>query len=264
MTCIYSAGYESAATYDMRHARVLHSGLWQTGGTITPNSTETGYSADAPDGPETWQLWRPTGAPGYWVHEFGAGQTIDCAGLVLRDIDAAGTVKVQWWDGGAWNDALTADMSTLTNGALMFLFAPVTTDRMRVSLITGVASLAVAKFGQALEMPRPVYGDVTPPELNPAREFRQSISDGGEMLGRTETRRGTDVSVTWKHVPRSWAASEWQDFGDAAAAGFFIAWNPLRSGMAEYAAASGNLTAAPMGIKGLHECSLSAVGYGRD
>jgi hypothetical protein len=89
------------------------------------------------------------------------------------------------------------------------------------------ATLGVLYAGKAMEMERSIYGGHSPADLSQKTSYQSTMSDSGQFLGRTVTRRGAATEFSWRHLTPGWYRSTFQRFVDSAVTTpFFIKWNP--------------------------------------
>lgn len=98
---------------------------------------------------------------------------------------------------------------------------------IEVTTTTAGAELGVISSGLMLAMPRPIYGGHNPIRLNSETEYRNSISETGQFLGRLIKRKGSMASFNWKNIDSYWVREVFESFiGAAKTSPFFIKWRP--------------------------------------
>ena len=192
------------------HARIAHSGNWLSGGTVTASTTATGYFADGPDNSLTYERWQPTASPATWEYDHGSAAECDYCVIGAHDFGTvSATVNVQAEISTVWTTLVS--ISPTTDEPIMAIFEPRTQQKWRLSITyAGTApTIGVVKFGAALQMERPLYGEYTPPNFARATEVRSSYSESGEFLGRTKQRTYLEFNINWSLLSRSWVDTNW-------------------------------------------------------
>ena len=130
--------------------------------------------------------------------------------------------------------ALTSFYTTtfVNNGALMVLLdglEGILVAEIELSFITASfgAKIGVFYAGNALEMQRSIYGGHSPADLSAKTKYQSTMSDGGQFIGRTVTRKGSATSFSWRHLTPDWYRESFQPFVESAVTiPFFITWKP--------------------------------------
>jgi len=266
MGVIFATGYAPGASdQPTTHARIAHANNWLTG-TVNASTTDAAYFAEAPDNSMTYEKWKPTALPATWELNFGASKTVDYCCIAAHNMGTNGnSLQVQRYNAGAWSDmipttAITDDMP------IMVIFAGTADTRYRIRISGGtLPTIGVIRFGQAMQMPRPIYGGVAPFDLARQTAFKANVSETGEFLGRSKIRSHFNVVFNWQHIAASWVRSNWRSFQLAVEEEpFFITWRPSTFSEVAYAQALQNPTASNMGVRDLMALGLSARGYGYD
>jgi len=248
----------------LTHARILHSGLWATGGTISATSTDSDYFVDGPSTSLTYEKWRPTGASASWTQNGFPSQTVDCICIGAHTLGSAGSsVTVQTWSGSSWLTKGT--VSPADDSDLFFIFEPVTTTGIRVTIGTSIAEIGVIKGGEALQMQRPLYGGHTPLALARQTIMRSNMSATGEFLGRTKQRTMFQTSFAWSHLTAGWVRSNWPTLQRGIETEpFFIAWRPETFSEAALCYIEETPIPENQGMRDFMSVSMNVTGYGYD
>ena len=150
--------------------------------------------------------------------------------LGTHDGGVAIAVKYATSIGGALTSVYS---STLTNdNALMVLLSGlegVNVAEIGLSFNTSSfgAELGVFYVGTTLEMQRSIYGGHSPADLSQKTTYQSTMSESGQFLGRTVTRRGSETSFSWRHLSPDWYRDNFQPFVESAVTKpFFIQWKP--------------------------------------
>ncbi len=147
-------------------------------------------------------------------------------------------------------DDTFAEIDNLTdisdNSPIMFLFAPVTSARWRVTVSrTILPEIAVVQVGKALQMQRPIHQGVRPFETNRSVQMRGNLSEGGEWLGRSTIRGYLEGSLSFSRLTPAWVRSNLDGVNGFIQAAerepFFVAWRPDTYAEAHYVWTSGRI-----------------------
>jgi hypothetical protein len=247
------------------HARIAHARNWLSGGTALASSTHADFFANGPLNALTYEKWKPTGSTSEtWEYNHGSSAACDYCCIAGHDMATQGaSYQVQYYDGSAWQD-LTPVTAAADDDAIMCIFAPITAQRWRVEITGGDAAstLSVVRFGVALQMPRPIYGGVTPITYGRNVEMQTNQSETGDWLGRYPQRRSLAAGFSWQHIKHSWFIEHWPDFQRAIEGDpVFIAWRPQPYGDVGYCWIDGIPAFETMGISNLCSVSMSVKGY---
>jgi hypothetical protein len=206
-------------------ARILHAGAWLAGGTAAASTTAAGYFADGPLNSLTYERWKPAAAPATYEYDHGTAAQCDCAGVAAHTLGTAGaTVALQYYD-ATWKTVAT--VTPVDDMPILFLFAPVTAQRWRLSITGAAAEVGVFKLGMAMQMPQTVDPGHQPLNLSRQVQLRTNRSDTGETLGRSIQRTMLGTSYQWRNLEDQWIRDVWRSFQTAIAAEpFFMAWQP--------------------------------------
>ncbi len=228
MGVIFETGYSLPGSDEpTTHARIAHSANWQSGGTIAASTTATGFFADAPDNSLTYEKWQPSALPATWENDFGSANITDYCCIAGHTLGTNGnTLQVQYHNGSTWVDIINEAIAD--DEPIFCIFEPLTRQRFRINISNGTApSVAVVRFGSALQMQRAIYGGVTPIKMNRNTTVRSTKSELGQWLGRTKIRNNLSGSFAWSHLTASWVRTNIEPFIQAVEQEpFFIAWRP--------------------------------------
>lgn len=228
MSVVISPSLALSATAPLTHPRIMWDD-WCRRGTVAASGSAAGFPfANATDY-LTYDFWRPNALPAWIDVEISTSEIFDCVLIGAHTLGTAGaTVKVQYHDGADWADVPGAELLPATDRVIMFLFAPVVTDRARI-VVTGstVPSIGVVMFGEALVMQRPFYGGHTPVNFGRVTDIRPNRSEGGQWLGRSIRRAGVATDISFRHLTAPWMREKFEPFMLAARTyPFGFAWRP--------------------------------------
>lgn len=210
-------------TPDLNYSRIGYQNYTE-GKTPTASSSATGYPAVAATYPTTFEYWKPATIPATWEIDQGAAVACDYFGLV-GDFNGA-TINVQ---SSPNNTTWTTQVSgSPTDRVAMFLFASVTARYWRIQVTGATPSIAVIYIGAALAMQRKIYQGHSPLTLSRVTDTTQNVSETGQYLGRSITRKGLKTNCEYQHLKADWYRANFDPFVEAArTAPFFYAWRPL-------------------------------------
>ena len=185
-------GYTVGANQALTRARILYAPIT---GTVT--ATGTNGSLATNDYPA--QRWTPAAGSSNWTIQTAANASVDCCFIAAHNL-AGKTVLIQTATavGGPYTTRATivpADNSTIC--ALFNTTAgnPYTIREMRINVSDGTGvTVGIIRFGVALQMSQSIMGGHAPLQLNRATETRQSLSETGNWLGRTQQARRLQTS----------------------------------------------------------------------
>lgn len=197
----------------LTHARIAHAGNWLAGGTASASGTAAGYFEDGPLSSLTYERWKPDALAATWEYDHGSSAEADYCVIGAHTMGTNGnTLEVQYYNGSSWVDLIPA--TAITNNSPVFaIFGPQTRQRWRIRITNGTAPLVgVVKFGSAMQMERPLYGEYTPPDYARQTTLSANYSESGEFLGRTKVQSHLDFDIGWRSLTRSWCDANWLPF----------------------------------------------------
>lgn len=139
-----------------------------------------------------------------------------------------GTLQLQYKDeDDVWQNA--SDVITPTNSApRVITFTEKTATEWRVKLVTGdtIPLIAVLSIGKSVLTPYGVYLGYSDPKFSRANKFINSVSEGGNFLGRSIYARGFAGQLILQYASRTFINDYWMDFVlHAEQKPFFYVWN---------------------------------------
>ena len=232
---------------------------------ITPSNPERlaliGYSSKltsstlAPEmlTPNTYERYTPGTGAVVAKFELGASSDIDFIAIGAHNIgthDGGTEITVSYATtvGGALTEI--ESITPTDNGALFFSFDSVTAAQIAIetNATTSGQEIGVIYTGEALQMQQPIYGGHSPIELSQNTTYSSSMSESGQFLGRTITRKGLETSFSWRHLDHEWYRSDFQPFAQSARTlPFFIQWRPDVTSAAAFGYTTGDIKPTNMG-----------------
>ncbi len=184
---------------------------------LTPTTYDR-WTDDAGNMIGSFQLTAPTiiNSIGIAAHNLGGKQT-------TFTVQTAETI-----------DGARTDQGSITptdDKPLLFTFDPVLAAEVRIEgILNGSDSLreiGVVYAGNALQMPRNIYGGHSPINLSQKTEYQSVESESGQFLGRTIIRKGLGTTFNWQFLDDEFYRNEFQLFVESARAlPYFIKWRP--------------------------------------
>jgi hypothetical protein len=197
-------------------------------GSVAASSAQVNFPAAVADTPLTYSAWRPTAVPATWQIDAGEAVSVDYLGIAGHDMGMAGaSAQVQYsTDGVSWTDASDPYLPADTE-PLLFLFASVSARYWRVRITGAIPSIAVIQIGLAHALPRGMRTGYAPGPWNRDEEYSNTVSIGGQILGRTLRRRGTAQRIEVADVEQSWMRANYPELQRLLRTnGVFWAWSP--------------------------------------
>jgi hypothetical protein len=199
---LFEPGF-SGTEFPLEHPRI---GAHAISGTVAASTEAAGFSAIFAANLNTTQWWRPTAVPATWDLTFTSA-TVSYFGIAAHDLFTVGaTLEVQRWDGAAWVTIIT---HTPTDNSVIFgLLIRTSRDRMRFRFTGGIPTIGVISMGDVIEFPqRCQYTGSTSFELANQDEYRDTLSEGGQVLDRFRTRRSIPARMEVSHLSEAWSDS---------------------------------------------------------
>lgn len=197
---VVESGFSGTA-YPLENPRI---GASPVSGTVTASSEAAGFSAVFAANLKTTQWWRPTAVPATWDLTF-ASAPISYFGIAAHDMATVGaTLEVYRWDGSAWVLMLTH--TPTDDGPIFGLLTRTTRDRLRFRFTGAIPTVGVISMGDVIEFPqRCRYTGSTSFEIASVPEFRDTVSEGGQVLDRFVTRRSVPAKMEIEHLSETWS-----------------------------------------------------------
>jgi hypothetical protein len=208
---------------DKRYARIAYENL---GGTITSSGDALGYDAVNVQSQATYNKWRSDSAIGGTI-ELDLGSILPVDSISINSEKLAGTYTFEQWDGGAWVviDA-EADLVLTTNEPLIYNFVEVSTDKIRVTIVSLTApEITNLYVGKAMVMERALFSGHTPVTLGRNTVSRTNMSNTAQFLGLSIVKKGVSTSYAWDNLTTDFYRDTFDSFAKVSKFPFFIAWN---------------------------------------
>lgn len=169
--------------------------------TGTATSTASGYDPNWVTDGETWSVWRAGSTSSTLTISFGF-QATSYAALAAHNLGSIGAT-VTCLVGGV----TVGSISPSDDSAIVFLFSALSASSVQFVISGGVAEVAVAQAGEALEMPRlSVYTGLPISESKQVR-YRHQQSITGDVLGRAVEGADLRFDLTVQNLPETFRAA---------------------------------------------------------
>jgi hypothetical protein len=214
---------------ELRYPRIGYHNLFRDG-TVTVSSEDANHPKELAFDGLTYDGWRPTSGDEQWIEvENAVAEDADYMAVAAHTL-AGCTLTPQYSTdgGGSWVD-LADPFQPSDNSPIVWEFDTVNAGKYRllVESAPDVFSLGAIHVGERMTLPRGFPIGWSPPSLNERTEFSNTMSEGGQILGRSVTRRGVTVDGVAKMVTMTWAREDWLDFiASAENYGFFF-WRTI-------------------------------------
>ncbi len=259
MSVIWNTAY-ATQSLPMTHARILY---LNRAGTVTASSEVEGFEAVRAAQPDTYSFWQPAVTPATWEVDFGSPFTVDAVAIGAHGL-AGQTVAVETWTGSSWVSQVVATAID-DAGAVMLLFAPVVTQKVRLTVAGVPAPVGVIYVGQALVMAQKAFAGLGQINLKRRTEFKTNQSEGGQWVGRSIARVALGASYSWEHLTDAWYLANMEPFSlIAREAPFFLAARPQGyAAEVVYGWVAKDIQPERMGVRDLCSVALEITGHMR-
>lgn len=196
---VFEAGF-SGTDFPLENPRI---GASPVSGTVTASTQAAGYDAIFAANLKTTQWWRPTAVPATWDLAFTSAP-ISYFGIAAHDMATVGaTLEVYRWDGAAW--VLMLSHVPTDNGPIFGLLVRMTRDRLRFRFTGAIPTIGVISIGDVIEFPqRAQYTGSMSFEIADADEYRDTVSEGGQVLDSFITRKTIPAKMEVQHLSETW------------------------------------------------------------
>ena len=206
---------------DSSFARILYNNLLSAAG-----STD----ADAVLIANTWERW--TSASGTMQDTFQPSGSVamNAIGIAAHNLGTKGSeivIETAPTVAGTWTER--GRLSPTDDKPILFQFDTVDdVEDVRITVTGGTdREIGVVYGGNVLIMQQAIYGGHSPVNLSSKTEYRNSMSDTGQFLGRKIRRKGQVSTFDWENLTDDWYRETFQPFVESAkVAPFFIQWRP--------------------------------------
>lgn len=200
---------------------------WVPDSTISADSEGTNSPAVAVRSPLTYSYWQASSMPAVLTVDFGQARSISYAAVYARIPDVSVQFTLETYDGSTWSEPADS-VSVARDGSIVWLFDSHSATQARVT-VSGDDAPMVATFqvGQATAIPMGLQSGFAPGALNPQDEYSNTVSEGGQILGRSVRRVGTEQSLDIEPIEPDWVRDEWPQLRRLFRnRGVWLVWNP--------------------------------------
>lgn len=266
-----TAGYIAAAAADsaisLKLARVCHDTYSRTA-TVTASSTATGFSADSLKTGTTYDLWQPSTMNATVDFDAGSSVDVDYFAIAAHTLGTdSATIDIQHASSGAGPWTTIDSLTPTDDKPILFLFETVTDRYYRINITGSTApSIGVVYFGEALVMERGIFGGYTPIDLATVSTLKPTISQTGQFLGRSVSRKGQQSTAEFKNLSNNFVYTSLQPFIiNARKYPYFFAWRPTDKDTGiGYVWTNSDIQPANSGIRDLMDVSIPMEGLSVD
>ena len=192
-------------TYPLSHPRV---GAFAVSGTVAASSEAAGFSAVFAANLKTNQWWRPITigpvSPAVWSATF-ASSAISYFGIAAHDMASKGvSFNVSRYNGASYDFVLA---HTPVDDGPIFALMPRRSIAGLYFQFFGASppTIGVISMGDVIEFPqRAQYTGSTSFELADQDEYRDTVSEGGQVLDRFRIRRSIPAKMDVMHMSENW------------------------------------------------------------
>ncbi len=168
------------------------------------------------------------------------------------------------------NDAWTSlgAGSPIDNSPTVFIFAPVTSIRWRITIDRAVLpEVGVMQVASALQFERPFYQGFAPARMARRTTITGNMSEGGEFLGRSKIRTSMSSEYNWSNLPYAWVRANLDGTSGLIQSletePFFLAWRSASEQDCDFAWTKSAIASPSLsGPRDLMNFSLDAEVYG--
>jgi hypothetical protein len=207
-------------------------------GTVTASSEATGHPKELAFDGFTYDAWQSTGGATEWLKvQLPAAQTASYM-AVFGDLAGCQLTPQRSTDGASWTN-LDGAYTAPDGRPTVWEFADVSDVywRLLIENATGALSVKAIHVGPMLVLDAGLPTSWMPPTLNEDIAYTNTISEGGQILGRNIVRRGAITDVESRNVDYTFARNEWAALMDVADLyPVFFWWQYLGLGEVMYAA----------------------------
>lgn len=218
--------------YPLNHARILYESI-ATFDNVIGSSEAAGFPAIAAVNSDTYEYWIPSTMPAVFTVDAGVAKDVDAVGIAAHSFATDNvTITIEYsTDGSTWSGVSTGAFGAQDGTPVLALFDKVYARYWRITFAGSTPpQIGVIYIGEALQMMRPFYGGHTPITLARMTTYIGNKTEGGQTMGTSVIRKGTETSYEWDNLKASWVREKLDPFivSVCAAVPFFLAWNALQ------------------------------------
>lgn len=195
------------------YPRIGYANLFRSGTVTASSEAESGPKEQAYDG-FTYDFWTTTGSAEESIQVQNASASpADYMAVAAHTLTGCDVTPQYSSDGAAWTNLADA-FEVQDNSPIVWEFTQVSAVyfRLLIQNATGAVSIGAIHVGVMLTMQRGMNTGWQPPSLNEDIRFTNSISEGGQILGRNIVSYGASVQVQSDPVTWEFARGDWDSF----------------------------------------------------
>lgn len=252
---------QSGSVFPLNYARIGYQSYLEEGMlSLSTGTIVSGYPLANCLTSQTFEVAKVDGAAMQIEIDLGQAQDVDYVALTSKN----STVYTLLYSNDNVNYTSVVFSADSSKKAKMALFESVNARYWRLFIgSTSETELTNLKLGIALAMYRPIYGGHSPVTLNRATVTSPNMSEGGEFLGSTITRKGFNGAYSYQNLPAEWYRDFFDPFVEYARTdAYYIAWNPLQFPLeVVYGWTMEDFAPSNMGVRDLMQVSWNLRGY---
>lgn len=216
MTVLRHNLVSGAALVDAHLPRIGYKNLFREG-LVNVSSQDDDYPKENAYDGLTYDAWKTTGAATEWIRTQVASQNADHMAIAAHTLAGCNLTPQRSTDGAVWTN-LESPFTMPDNRPIVWEWTSVADAywRLLIENAPGPVSIGAIHVGLKTAMQKGLPVGFEPPELNEDVKYTNSISEGGQSLGRSIVRRGVRSSVTTEPVSYTWAREDWLSFIESA------------------------------------------------
>ena len=193
-------------------------------GTVTSSTTDFANAYDW----LTHDAWTP-GHNGWMITDIGFSEAADYLAIAVHDLATeAATIKLQRWNGAAYDDIPGATITPTSNRTYMVFFTQVAATKYRLWVTTDgdPVSIACVAFGTYLEMERGAQVGYTPAPYARVDRILDNWTNGGQLGGRSLVRSASEGTLQMDMLTPAWVRASLDPFINLSRTqGWFLSWD---------------------------------------
>lgn len=195
------------------YPRIGYRNLFREGTVTVSGETAAGPKENAYDG-FTYDFWRSAAGGDQWIAvEVSPSEEVDYLAVAAHTLAGCDLTPQYSADGISWID-LATQFQPSNNNPIVWEFDAVigTHFRLLIENAPDVVAIGAIHCGAKLTMQRGLPVGWQPPSLNEDIKFTNTMSEGGQILGRNIVSRGASVTLDINPITWGFARADWDDF----------------------------------------------------
>ena len=221
-----------APPFPLNHARILYKNELFNYSSITANAGNSNVNLSTV--PNTFQRWAFSGAGAKEVTiVLPSAVQMDSVAICAHNVGGS-TIETDYTAtlGGSFSEFAPDKTSSSANTAIMVhrTSGSVSVRELKIRFSTGAGDFYVGYImaGVALQMQRPFFGGHTPITDATVTKFYDSLTESGNIIGRSKRSQGQETTADFKNIDDGWYRNYFQGFKESALTlPYAFAWNLL-------------------------------------